>query len=244
MSPRVRTILLCITLAVVLAYLVVGVALPRHQQRARVCSGVEFRIRDHAHRQYVTAPELHSLLQQQGLDPTGQTIGTLSLDSIERAILRHPMIRTAQCYPLVSSAIVIAVTQRQPQLLVTTESDTYYIDSDRRRMPVRPSITTPVRHVNGHVSERMAKHEIYDLVQFLNHSRFWRQRIGSVLIRSPRDIRLTQTDAPVILLGDIRDYDTKLSRLQQWYRCGADTIQHATYTELDLRFHSQIVARK
>ncbi len=244
MSTRARTIGLCAALTLVLAYLIVGVALPLAQQDTRPCQAIEFRIRDHELRQYVSEQELHTLLRQHDIDPVGQPMCTISLDSIEQTIRNHPMIRTAQCHALVSAKVVVNVTQRQPQLKVVTNQHTYYIDSDRLRMPVRESITTPVLEVSGQVSGKMAKNTLYDLTQYLQDQRFWQNRISGIQVLSPHDIRLHQKQAPVILLGDIQDYTTKLHHLERWYRAGADTIGHASYTELDLRFHSLVIARK
>lgn len=242
-GKHIRLILLGLAAALVVAYLIIGVALPLSRPDTRACEELHIVLTDSARRYYVSEAELVSLLRSKGLYPVGQTMCSIDLDSIERTITFHPMIRHAECYKQSCPVVMLRASQRIPQLRVINETETYFIDSDRKRMPARPSVDARVMCIVGHVSERAARNELFDLVQWIMHDSYWRKHISRIEVNNPKDIRLCQADGPRILLGTPQRYEQKMNRLHTWYQSGADTLTATPYTELDLRYHRQVVAR-
>lgn len=238
-----RLILLVLATALVVAYLIIGVALPLSHPDTRACEQLHIVLTDSAKRHYVSEAELTKLLQDKGINPIGQTMCSINIDSIERTITAHPMIRHAECYKQTHPIVMLRASQRIPQLRVINETETYFIDSDRKRMPARPSVDARVMCIVGHVSERAARNELFDLVQWIMHDSYWRKHISRIEVNGPKDIRLCQADGPRILLGTSQQYEQKMNRLHTWYQSGADTLTATPYTELDLRYRHQVVAR-
>lgn len=238
-----RLILLGVAATLVVAYLIIGVALPLSHPDTRTCEQLHIVLTDSARRHYVSEAELASLLRSKGLYPVGQSMGSVDLDSIERTIAAHPMIRHAECYKQTRPVVMLRASQRIPQLRVINETETYFIDSDRQRMPVRPGVEARVMCIHGHVSERMARNELFDMVQWIMHDSYWRKHISRIEVVHPKDVRLCQADGPRILLGTPQQYEQKMNRLRTWYQSGADTLNATPYTELDLRYDHQVVAR-
>jgi cell division protein FtsQ len=164
---------------------------------------------------------------------------------IEQYLLEHEMVRDALCYKSPFGGLYIRVTQRIPELLVVTHDARYYVDSDRRVMPIRRQIDVDVPVVRGAVNERAAREEYYDFAMWLKEDRYWRDVISEVYVHSPKYLVLTQKDDHAkIVLGTMDGYAEKLAKLHKLYTRGLSEIEHPVYKEYDLRFEGQVVARK
>lgn len=244
MRVNLRTILLCLAAILVLAYLCVSITSARaHSSKEPFRTDIQ--ITDSAKRQQVTSAELYAWLQHAGLTSDGCLRTDIRTDSVERVIKKHPMIRTAQCHKTQQGVAVIRVTQRIPLLHIQTETENYFVDTDRKIMPYRPDVTTDVLLAGGHIGPRTACGEAADFALWLQDNRYWRKRITRLHLRRPKDAVLIQADdEPDIVLGDINGYEEKLHKLRVWYEKGQDIMHWSGYRELDVRFDKQVVARR
>lgn len=242
-KESVRLIVLSVAATLVVAYLVVGVVLPHTHTDERTCERLQIVPADSVQAYYVSETELVNILRAKGIYPVGKPMNQVRLDAIEKNILSHPMIRTAECYRQIAPSVVVRTTRRIPVLRVVTPYETYWIDADRKKMPFLPNTPTHVLSVTGHVGERLAQKDLFDLVTWIEHQRFWKQRITSIEVRRPNDIRLHQIDNLTICLGDVSGYEKKMNNVRCWYKNGCDTLSTNPYNELDVRFRNQVVAR-
>ena len=237
-----------LTLAVVLVigYWIGSLVWVHTQQKDGVCNAVEMQLLDEDQRQYVTKNELAQMLQAKGIYPVGKRINSVLTDSIERTLEHHPMIRTAECYLTTDDNMRILLTQRVPVVKVSTETETYYVDTDHRLMPARAAITTPTLVVSGRVGPRMASEEIADFAIWLQSNKYWRERIKHIDVRSKRDIVLLRQDIHGTLmpvrLGELHDYEKKLDKLRIFME--NEVPDQPQYREIDLRYKDQVIGRK
>jgi len=213
----------------------------REAMAVPVCKQCHVRILDGDKRQYVGYQELIQQIQSKGLYPVGKSSHQVRLQSIEDVIRAHDMVRTAECYKNLNGDVTIALTQREPVVRVLTEAETYFVDTDRKLMPVRASVTTPVLMATGQVSHRMAQQELSAFALWLERDVYWRKHIARVRVGAPHNVHLIQTDGQAeIILGDWQGYEKKLNKLRHWYE--ADTLIHQNqYPQVDLRFHGQVI---
>lgn len=238
-----RSILLGLSVTLVVAYLVVGIVLPHTHSDERVCEQLQIVPADTMQAYFVSDTELVNMLRAKGIYPVGKPMNQVHLDAIEKTILSHPMIRTAECYRQTGPSVVVRTTRRVPALRVVTSYETYWIDTERNKMPFLPNTPAHVLTVTGNVGERLAQKDLFDLVAWIGDQRFWRQRISYIEVRRPNDIRLHQTDSLTICLGNASGYEKKMSHVHSWYKNGCDTLNAEPYNELDVRFRNQVVAR-
>ncbi|MBQ7531728.1 MAG: hypothetical protein IJT12_08465 [Paludibacteraceae bacterium] len=231
--------------AIVLAIVVVCVGITASDRVADpVCSSVTLIIKDSLERQYVSAGELRQQLSQAGLWQVGQPLSKISCQQIERHLLTHPMLRQAECYKLTNGELRILVRQRQPIMLIAGDEH-YYLDTDRKVMPVRASVSTPVVVVNGRIGHQQAEGEMYDFVTWLNDNRYWREKIHTIHVTNPRMIELKE-DAHhyTIVLGPLADAEQRMDDLQKLYENGFEHIGYPEYKQIDLQYSNQIIGRK
>ena len=62
--------------------------------------------------------------------------------SIEQCLLGHDMVRDAACYKSPFGKLYVEIQQREPVLYVVSNDGSYFIDSDRKTMPLRRQIVT------------------------------------------------------------------------------------------------------
>ena len=241
---RTQTIIVSVVAALVVGY-VAGIAVWSSQRaNANTCPALEITITDFARRQYVTETELVKLLKTANLYPVGKPASSVAVQGIENTVKQHPMVREAECYIQPSGVVCVRLSQRIPVLRVVTGDASYFVDSERTKMPVRESVTTPVLVATGSIGERMACHELADLVLWIEDNEYWKEKIQSIRVVNPRMVYLVQRpDGTKLILGEISGFRRKLGKLRKLYDKGFDEIGWQTYDELDLRYTGQVIGR-
>lgn len=245
MKPIVRNILLALSVVLTAGVMIVGLVWTRHQTPSLTCQHLFIEIKDADERDYIHPSDVVTYLKQRQLFPEGKNLELVETQVIEDAIKTHPIIESAECYETNLGDVYLVLTQRQPLLRVITASDSYFIDTNRRRMPILPSIHSDVLVAEGHVGQRMAQEELADLVEWINQQGYWRQRITKIEVREGLQVVLRQgRDAPLILLGDISRYKQKMKKLRTFMESIPQEMEVPAYKELDIRFNGQVVGRK
>ena len=214
------------------------------------CSSIQFIIQDKAERQYVTEKELLQVLEEEGLNPVGRPMDIGVLHRMEQLILHHPMVRTAECYMTPRNEVRVRLTQRVPILRVQMPGDTYFIDSDRKVMPVRAAVKDSVLVVTGMVGVQLASGVLADFAQWLEDEPYWQERIHHVYVHTPQMMYLYlkkgerfTVSGERIVLGTMRGYERKLNKLRTFFENSEEIIRDKNYYEYDIRFRGQVIGR-
>lgn len=243
MSKTKIVILAVVTTLCCIAVLVGAVVSSRYVNTS-ACEYVEIVIEDSLSRQFVTPQELDNYLKLKGCYELGQPINEIDCYQIEQQLLKHDMIRTANCYKTAYGMLRILVTQRIPVLAYRIGDETRLIDSDRLIMPYLCGMDSSFVLLTGVITENAVKNEYYDFVKWINEDPYWNTRITNVHVKDPRTIILKQNDQSYqILLGTLDEYPAKLKRLQNLYVKAFDQIGYPDCAELDLRFTGQVIKR-
>jgi len=227
-----------------LAYVLFSMVFFPAARNITLCKEVDINIEDANKRSYVTKGELREYLTSTCGSLIGDSVDYVLLSSVENAFRKHPMLRDAEAWFSPEGVVHLSVTQRQPVLRVMGDEN-YYIDSDRRRMPVRASTAAYVPVVSGRVSQRFAAGELFDFIQWIEDDPYWRAQIEQINIVSPQRIELIpRVGSGVVVLGTLENYPGKLRKLKKLYLDGFSSFGWNDYAEVDLRFRDQVVCRK
>lgn len=209
------------------------------------CMAIEYDFRDGKQRQYVEGDELTRLLDKEQLYPVDKPLSAIALQSMEQALCNHPMIRTAECFVTPRNIVQVQLTQRVPLLCVQNPDENYFIDTDRRKMEVRATVTDKVLIAKGAISEEMACNQLADFAQWIQSNTYWCERVQYVNMKNPRmmHLYLKGSQQPRIIVGEIDGFRSKMAKLRTFLDNGADATKDKHYTELDLRFADQVVGR-
>ena len=241
---KIKTIIAWVSAAVVVIS-VIGIAIwASHQPKEKPCARLEVVITDSLQRRFVERQELRQWIYREGLLPEGKWQHEISCHAIEECLLKHEMVRTAECYKSHDGLVCVRITQRVPALYVVSGEGNYYVDADREIMPVRKSINVDVPKFKGAVGKRAAREEYFDFAQWLMDNRYWNDRIDYVKVHNAKYLVLAQTgDMGDIVLGDLSNFEQKLDKLKKLYTDGFDHIGYKPYREYDLRYDGQVVGR-
>lgn len=209
------------------------------------CTEVCIMVNDSLQRHFVDAMEIEGYLKSNGYYPLGDSMRVLDCHSIEQCLLKHDMVRKAECYKSPFGKVNITVQQRIPVMGVVSNNGCYYVDSERRVMPIKGQLDNTLPILRGAVSERAAREEYYDFVQWLRADDYWSNRIKDIHVHNPKYLVLSQTDLTAkIILGALDGYEGKLEKLRVLYTKGLDEMGYPDYSEYDLRFDKQVIGRK
>ena len=241
---KIKTIIASVSAAVIVTALFTVAIWASHQPTQEVCSGLKVEITDSLNRRFVEIGELRQLLYREGLLPDGKQMADVSCQAIEDCLLSHEMIRTAECYKTTRGVVRVKITQRVPAMYVVSNEGSYYVDIDRKIMPVRKAIDVDVPVFKGVVGKRAATEEYYDFAKWLSENKYWNSRIQCVQVHNPKHLVLAQKDnSSKIILGDLCEYVEKMGKLQKLYTKGFDQIGYKNYREYDLRYSGQVIGR-
>lgn len=213
---------------------------------ASPCVSIDYTIVDRDERLYLSEAELNQLLRTEDLYPVGRALDRVSLHRIEKTVAHHPMVRTAECYLTPRNEVHIRLTQRVPLLRVQGANDSYFVDTDRRVMPVRAAVRDEVLLVTGNTGIQLASGDLADFAMWLQEDAYWRTRIRRVHVLHPYKLvlHMTDTQLPPVVMGSLTAYENKLKKLRTFLENGAEATAGKQYTELDIRYNGQVIGRK
>ena len=235
----------CVGIGITISLLVASVLMGyRMTPTSTPCTSLVYVIEDRDERMYLTERELTQMLETADLYPVGRAQNAVSLNRIEQAVRCHPMVRTAECYITPRNEVRICITQRQPLLRVQTPAEMYFIDTDRRVMPVRASIKDRVMLANGTIGVQMASKTLADFAEWLENNDYWCSRVHHVHVASPQMVYLyLRNSSARVVMGNMRGYERKLNKLQTFLTESSEIIKDKNYTELDVRYRGQVIGR-
>lgn len=209
------------------------------------CVSIDYTIADREERLYLSEAELNQLLRTENIYPVGRPIDLISLHRIEKAIAHHPMVRTAECYLTPRNEVHVRLTQRVPLLRVQVPTDAYFVDTDRRVMPIRAAVQDDVLLVTGNAGVQFASGALANFALWLQEHTYWSSRIKRVHVVNPHMLVLymNDTNIPPVVMGNLSAYDRKLKKLRTFLDNGTEETAGKHYTELDIRYHGQVIGR-
>jgi cell division protein FtsQ len=188
--------------------------------------------------------ELNDMLTDNGLHPIGVSIDKLRTESVERFLEQNQLVKKAVCYHSPTGCVYIKVTLREPKFLVMT-NENYYVDQEKKILPVPLHAVAYVPVVTGRVTKSMATGAIFDFVNYIEGNAFWNAQISQIHVRDDMKIELVpRVGAEIILLGNLDHYEEKLNKVYRLYNQGYKVMGWNRYKKLDLQYENQIVGIK
>ncbi|MBP6609561.1 MAG: cell division protein FtsQ [Paludibacter sp.] len=240
----ISKILLTLCVALILAYTGFVIWEFSYADSKQICTEMDVNLNDKTGIRLISEYEIAKIIDASGLNPIGSKYQNISTDAIEKELLRNDMIRYAECYKLTTGKVVIDVVQRTPKYLIAG-NQSYYVDSERKIMPISLNYAVYVPVVSGRVLRNMASNEIFDFVSYIEKDTFWNAQIEQIFIRDDLKVELIpRVGNAVIMLGKFDNFEKKLTNLQALYQKGLNVVGWTRYNKIDLQYHGQIVCTK
>lgn len=241
-----KKFLLIVVALMTIGYLVFSAAYFRKLSRNKLCESFEVVIADSNRVQFVLTRDIERLVKRHILHPVGKSFGDINTLAIRDTILTNQLVESAEVYTTPAGGIVAAIRQRQPVIrVITSQGRSYYVDQERRIMPVTPAFTVYVPVVTGAVTETMAREELYDFAMFLQRNADWDAWIEQIEVRSNDDVVLIPRAGDFsIVMGSLKDYPVKLSKFIRFVDQGLNVLGWNRYSEINLKYENQVVCTR
>ena len=156
-TVKIIKIILCSICAAFFASYLVWAAVAGLGSDEVVCGSLVIDITDSDTYNFINNNDIKDKLSEAHIDPVGRKASHNLADSVEKTINSISFVKNSECYIGDNGVMTLEITQRQPVLMVKTPVEDYYIDSERKKMPVSPHHTALLPVVTGRVKENMAK---------------------------------------------------------------------------------------
>ena len=241
-----KKFLLIVVALMTIGYLVFSASYFRKLSRNKLCESFEVVIADSKRVQFVLTRDIERLVKRHNLHPVGKSFGDINTLAIRDTILTNQLVESAEVYTTPAGGIVAAIRQRQPVIrVITSQGRSYYVDQERRIMPVTPAFTVYVPVVTGAVTETMAREELYDFAMFLQRNADWDAWIEQIEVRSNDDVVLIPRAGDFsIVMGSLKDYPVKLSTFIRFVDQGLNVLGWNRYSEINLKYENQVVCTR
>ena len=244
MKPFWKYILLCFFTLLVSGYFALSWYHFSGKEKSRVCHNLDIVLVDSSNIQLISEKDIALILEENDLNPIGKTFKHIHTESIEKILYKNPMIKVAECYKTPSGTVTIKIQQRCPKFRVVG-FESYYIDVDRKPMPVSSNYAAYVPVVSGRVTVSMATGKMFDFVTYVVDNPFWNAQIEQIYIRDDLKIEIVpRVGDAIILLGPLDNYQSKLEKLKKLYHNGFNVIGWNKYKIIDLQYKDQVVCSR
>jgi cell division protein FtsQ len=203
-------------------------------------------IADSARYRFISAQDIANLVKRYGLDPVGKTFGEINTLAIRDTILTNRLVESAEVFTTPGGSVVAAVSQRKPVLRVISDvKGSFYVDSERRIMPVSGSFTVYVPVATGVIDEQFALNQLYDFALFLSAHSNWDAWIEQIVVKKNREVELIPKAGDFrIIMGSLDDYRAKLDKFARFVDEGLRVVGWNRYSAINLKYDNQVVCTK
>jgi len=154
------------------------------------------------------------------------------------------MIKKVECYKTPSGTLCLEVQQRSPKFIIAG-NESYYVDTDRKFLPISLNYSVYVPVVSGRVTKSMATGVIYDFVSYLEENPFWNAQIEQIYIREDMNVELIpRVGDAVIMLGKLNNFAVKLDNLHKLYTQGFNVMGWNRYEKITYNTRIRLCVQK
>lgn len=219
-------------------YIIFSIIMFGSQEKNQVCKNIVIDIDDRYN--FINEEDITNVLKEKKLYPINKTISYKDANKIEKTLSKMSLSKEVECY-IGDSTLYIDITQRKPIYRVFTSNESYYVDNERKIMPISKNFTAKVPIVLGHLDKTQASEEVYDIVTYLEEDKYWSCLFKQIYITEEQEIILvSKQGVGEILLGDMSEYKEKLDVLKRWYEQHAERNCDTLYSRINLKYDNLI----
>ena len=218
------------------------------------CSGISINIEGVDNNFFVDKKDvINSITLIVGGNPVGKIISAFDLREMENDLVKDVWIKTVQMFFDNNNRLMVNVLEREPVARVfSTKGTTFYIDSSLAMLPLSEKFSARLPVFTGFPSNKgvLSKPDsallkgILVLSLAIQKDTFRTAIIDQVDITPQRNFELIpKIGNNIIVFGDAADLDEKFNKLQLFYQQVMVKSGWNKYSEINIAYHGQIVAK-
>jgi len=227
-------------LIIALFVLVLSFTNGKHQQQLVSLDKINIEL---AEEEFVNHEIIIDFMLENGISFDSVCLNQFQLEELEQFLEHHPSIENVEVFTSQGGDVSIDIVQRKVVVRIITKDDNYYLDANGNAMPISKHYTPRVLVVSGNVSEQNHK-EIFDFVNIINESEFWKAQIIQLHFIDNDVILTPRVGEQKIHFGFLTRVKEKLDNLYQFYQQAIPVKGWQTYSDISLKYNNQIVCTK
>lgn len=246
MTIRWKNIAIILTDCVLAVYLILAItAFNKPDETHDVCKEVNIQIQDRTIKGFLTADEIKAQLQQKNLYPLGDPMTQIDIRKIEEALSQNPFVESAQCYKTQTGRVHIHLTQRMPVIRVkAANGEDYYVDEHGNIMP-NSHFANNMIIATGNIQRKFAQNELTRIGRLLINDPLWNNQVEQLNVLADGTIEMVpRVGDHIVYLGQPVNVESKLNRLEKFYKYGLSKAGWNKYSYISLEFDNQIICKK
>ena len=238
-----KRFLVVFAILLLLGYLVFTTLYFNGKTQDNVCKNFKVLVKDSVHKQFIQAKDIESLLRNAKLHPVGKSLTDINTMEMEEAIRTNKLVKSVEVFTTQDGSLIASILQRNPVLRVISHRDgSYYIDSERERMPISQNYTVYLPVATGYITEEFAKNELFDFVSFVSNNSSWDAWIEQIVVDENDKVQIVPRAGDFnVILGSLDDYEAKLGKLKLFIDKGLNIVGWNRYSEVNLEYDNQVV---
>ena len=217
------------------------------------CRGYEIRFKDSPNI-FVDDKEVAKILVNAAEGPVqGQSIASIKLHQLENQLEANTWIRNAELYFDNRDILQVIISEKEPVARIfTTGGNSFYIDSQAKRMPLSEKLSARVPVFTGFPDKKQLSDKdsalLLDLRKtalFISKDSFWSSQVAQIDIAPDRRMEMIPVVGNhIVRLGNADNLDQKFYRLLVFYRQVMSKTGFDKYKVVDVQYDGQVLASK
>ncbi|MFC5533597.1 cell division protein FtsQ/DivIB [Rhodocytophaga aerolata] len=223
------------------------------KQASKVCTKVNVSIENTLNNYFINETDVLALITNNGSDQlVGEEYKNIDLKSLEKRIKTNKFIRNCQVSRDLKGELSVEVKQRRPiARIVQRYGPDAYISDQGEVLPLSDRFTARVIIIEADNAENLVEKDllqtdsgknIFQLLQFIDSSRFWKAQIAQLYMNADGTILLyPQVGKQVIEFGTATDIERKFNKLKIFYKQIVPVKGWNRYSRVSLAYQNQII---
>ncbi|QBA63434.1 cell division protein FtsQ/DivIB [Muriicola soli] len=167
----------------------------------------------------------------------------LVLNTIEKVIETHNMVKSAQVYLTIDDKLTSKIFQRQPIGRVEGIT-TFYLDEEGKSMPLSKLHSARVPIITGEITGKSLD-DVFEILKFINQDEFFRKNVIGIHIEAEERYQLKfRVEDFIVDLGNVDDLEKKFKNFKAFYAKALKDKSLRDYAVVNLEFDNQVVCTK
>lgn len=234
--------------------MIILLAAAMRKEKSDRCSNYTITIKGATENLFVNEKDVVELISKAtGGRIKGQSMSAFDLRKLEKMLEDNVWIRDAEMYFDNKEVLHVTVAEREPLARIfTTAGKTYYVDTDKKLMPVSDKLTAKLPVFTGFpekkklsASDSVLLGQVRDMAAFIQGNLFWKAQVSQVDITVERDFEMVPVVGNhIVKLGKGDDAPKKFHRLFVFYKEVLSKAGFDTYKVIDVQYAGQVVGVK
>lgn len=244
---------------IILTCMALSFIMGRESRQTLKCERLEVRILDSLKNSFVSRADVKKFLDREYGIYKGLPLDSLDLVKMENIIDNRSAVKKSQAYVTKDGTLHIDVTQRNPVVRFQKKDGGFYADANGFIFPLQNTYSSHVQIIDGYIplaansgykghisdaKERAWFESIMHLVNYIQDSKIWKEKIVQIHIADNGDIALIpRIGKELFIFGSPDDIEEKFEKMGKYYTVIIPEKGSNAYRKVDLRFKGQIVCK-